>query len=352
MVSFYPGPSRVHDEVPRWTAEAAKKGILSMNHRSMEFMHLAEDTVLRLRQKLNVPRTYTVFFVSSATECWEIIAQSFVQRRSVHCYNGAFGEKWYQYTNKLRPGAQALRFNLQQPLDVEDLVLDRDDVLCITQNETSNGSSVAPSTLHAIRTKYRAPLIAVDATSSMAGIELNFTKADLWFASVQKCFGLPAGLALLICSPRSLERAEAIGERDHYNSVLFMREMMRSWQTTHTPNVLGIYLLNRALHKMRVIAETGAITKERAKAWFNFVESLPALQPLIANKNVRSSTVITLSCETTYLEKLKAAAKRKGFLLGNGYGEYKTTTLRIANFPVITDREINSLKRFLKGFKA
>lgn len=315
-------------------------------------MQLAEDTVLLLRKKLNVPRTYTVFIVSSATECWEIIAQSFVQRRSMHCYNGAFGEKWYQYTKKLQPAAQALPFNLQQPLDLRGINLDVEDVLCLTQNETSNGSSVSPSTLNTIRTRFPDPLIAVDATSSMAGIELNFTKADLWFASVQKCFGLPAGLALLICSPKALERAESIGERGHYNSVLFMREMMRSWQTTHTPNVLGIYLLNRALHKMRVIAETGAITKERAKAWFNFAESLSALQPLIANHNVRSSTVITVSGETTYLEKLKAAAKRKGFLLGNGYGEYKTTTLRIANFPVITDREINSLKRFLKGFKA
>lgn len=352
MVSFYPGPSRVHDEVPRWTAEAAKKGILSMNHRSSEFMDLAENTVLLLRQKLKVPRTYTVFFVSSATECWEIIAQSFVQRTSIHCYNGDFGEKWYQYTRKLRPEAQEFRFNLQQPLDLGDLNPRADDVLCITQNETSNGSSVTPSTLHAIRAKYPDALIAVDTTSSMAGIELNFAKADIWFASVQKCFGLPAGLALMICSPRALERAEAIGDRLHYNSVLFMHDMMRSWQTTHTPNVLGIYLLNRALHKMRFINKTGAITKERAKAWFNFVEDLPALQPLIANKNVRSSTVITVTGETSYLAELKAAAKKHGFLLGKGYGEYKTTTLRIANFPVITDREISGLKRFLKGFKA
>lgn len=351
MVSFYPGPSRVHDEVPRWTAKAAKKGILSMNHRSTEFMQLAEDTVLQLRQKLKVPRTYTTFFVSSATECWEIIAQSFVQRRSIHCYNGAFGRKWYQYTKKLRPEAQEFPFHLQQPLELGNIRPGVDDLLCITQNETSNGSSVTPSKLDVIRRTHPDPLIAVDATSSMAGIELNFRKADIWFASVQKCFGLPAGLALLICSPRALERAAAVGDRLHYNSVLFMQEMMHSWQTTHTPNVLGIYLLNQALHKMKVISETGAITKARANNWFSFMEAHPFLQPLITSKNVRSSTVITVSGETAYLERLKAAAKQHGYLLGNGYGEYKTSTLRIANFPVITDREINSLKRFLKSHK-
>jgi phosphoserine aminotransferase len=51
-------------------------------------------------------------------------------------------------------------------------------------------------------------LIAVDATSSMAGVELDWQSADIWFASVQKCFGLPAGMAVMVCSPRALQYAE------------------------------------------------------------------------------------------------------------------------------------------------
>ena len=74
MISFYPGPSRVYDEIPRYVKEAHQRGILSLNHRSPEFEELSKKTIALLREKLNIPRTYTVLFASSATECWEMIA--------------------------------------------------------------------------------------------------------------------------------------------------------------------------------------------------------------------------------------------------------------------------------------
>jgi phosphoserine aminotransferase len=44
MISFYPGPSRIYDAVPRYVKEAAAEGILSMNHRSDEFMKMSKKT--------------------------------------------------------------------------------------------------------------------------------------------------------------------------------------------------------------------------------------------------------------------------------------------------------------------
>src|SRR5688572_22240560 len=98
MISFYPGPSRVHDEIPQYVKEAYKKGILSINHRSDGFMEISEKTIGLLREKLNIPKDYTVFYTSSATECWEIIAQSLVTKKSHHIFNGSFGQKWFEYT--------------------------------------------------------------------------------------------------------------------------------------------------------------------------------------------------------------------------------------------------------------
>lgn len=350
MISFYPGPSRVHDDIPRWTAEAARKGILSMNHRSPAFMKLVEESVLLLRQKLRVPKTYTVFFVSSATECWEIIAQSLIREGSTHLYNGAFGEKWFSYTKRLRPATHGIAFGLEESLPTDLLMPTSPELICITQNETSNGTAVAPAILSALQKKYPEPLIAVDTTSSMAGIALNFPKADIWFASVQKCFGLPAGLALLICSPRSLEHARRMNERLHYNSLTFMSEMMSRWQTTHTPNVLGIYLLNKALTDMKSIRDIDTEITLRARAWFSFLNTHTSLQPLIKKSGVRSKTVITLEGDPVFIQKLKHSALKRGLILGDGYGEYKQNTIRIANFPTITHPEISRLQRFLKAF--
>ncbi len=39
--------------------------------------------------------------------------------------------------------------------------------------------------------------------------------------------------------------------------------------------------------------------------------------------------------------------QKAGFLLGEGYGDLKTTTFRIANFPALRDKEINALRKFL-----
>ena len=50
------------------------------------------------------------------------------------------------------------------------------------------------------------------------------------------------------------------------------------------------------------------------------------------------------------IEKIKKSAKAKGFLLGDGYGELKSTTLRIANFPALKDSEVKKLMKFLSAY--
>ncbi|MDZ7649122.1 MAG: hypothetical protein U5K54_19230 [Cytophagales bacterium] len=61
----------------------------------------------------------------------------------------------------------------------------------------------------------------------MAGIESKFQSADVWFASVQKCFGLPAGLAVMVCSAHKYNiYMKSVNERKHYNSLAFIHEMM------------------------------------------------------------------------------------------------------------------------------
>src|SRR5688500_12057505 len=106
MISFYPGPSRVHDEIPQYVQEAYDKGFLSINHRSEEFMKMSEKTIQLLKTKLEIPRDYKIFYTTSATESWEIIAQSLITKSSFHIFNGAFGKKWYEYTRRICSGAK------------------------------------------------------------------------------------------------------------------------------------------------------------------------------------------------------------------------------------------------------
>ncbi len=61
-----------------------------------------------------------------------------------------------------------------------------------------------------------------------------------------------------------------------------------------------------------------------------------------------SPTVISVKGEEKWIEDMKKIALQEGLLLGNGYGNWKNTTFRIANFPAITDEQIRILLDFLK----
>lgn len=351
MISFYPGPSRVYSSVPRYVQEAYEQGVLSINHRSAEFVAISERTVALVKKKLGVPDDYSVFYVSSATECWEIISQSLVRHASYHVHNGAFGQKWFRYAQQLQSRAEQYAFNFQQPMFPGQLHPSPEaEVICLTQNETSNGTALSPATLADVRIRFPETLIAVDATSSLAGVELPIALADVWYASVQKCFGLPAGMALLICSPRAIEKARRVGENQHYNSLLYLHEQMQRWQTTHTPNVLGIYLLMRSLEDREGISAVDAQTQHRYEQWVEFLSKVKKIKLLISDPALRSRTVVSVEADPTTINQLRERAKQAGIILGNGYGHLKETTLRIANFPAILDEEIEQLKTFLQTF--
>ena len=350
MISFYPGPSRVHDEIPKYVNDAHKLGIMSINHRSEEFMTMSEKTIRLLKEKLNIPKNYTVFYTSSATECWEIIAQSLIEEKSYHLYSGSFGQKWFDYTKRLKPAAEGFAFDAEKKIEPGKFIFNSGQVICLTHNETSNGTQVNNTIIRAIKKNNPRHLVAVDATSSMGGVKLDFKSADIWLASVQKCFGLPAGLGIMICSPQAMEAARSTGESLHYNSLTFMAGMMAKWQTPFTPNVLNIYLLMRVMEKAPAISVSHDILVKRYHEWIDFLARRKNIGHLINNGAVHSYTVVPVAGTSEAVGEIKRLAKKQGILLGEGYGDLKATTFRIANFPAIRKSEIDMLKRFLSSF--
>jgi len=348
-MTFYPGPSQLYPQVAGYLREAYDSGLLSANHRSPWFMNLVRETCDLLREKLGIPADYGIYFVSSATECWEIIAQSLAGRGSAHFFNGAFGEKWAGYAEKLGKPVRRLSFGVDEDLtrreDFQFLALDHFDVVCLTHNETSNGTHLPD--LSAFR--HLAGLKCIDATSSMAGVEFDWTLGDAWFASVQKCFGLPAGLALLVCSPNALAHAERVGDRAHYNSLLFIHENAAKFQTHYTPNGLGIFLLNRVLRQVPPVAAVAARLRRQAADWYRFIGEKTDWRPLVQNPAVRSDTVVAVTGPPDQIKALKQRCEAAGVTLGNGYGAWKDTTFRIANFPAIGEEAIGTLMRLLEN---
>lgn len=354
MVSFYPGPSKVHPKSLEFIQEAYRSGIVSINHRSKTFENLYQDTEDILKAKWNIPKDYCLYFVSSATEAWEIVSHSIVINQSAHFYNGAFGQKWAQYNTCWHPESLNFSFEVQQHLSDyiqhAELNYSTADTICLVQSETSNGTGQLIK--RSDFSQNPQAIIAVDATSSMGGIELPWMEADVWLASVQKCMGLPAGMGLLICSPNALERARSKGKKSKYNDLLFMEENRLKHQTHFTPNVLSIYLLNQMTHHLPNILTIHANTLAKSQLFEEFLNNFEqkSCDFLIEDPSLRLPTVFTLAAKKTWMNGFFQAAEKQEIMLGKGYGLWNETTFRIANFPSHTTEDFNQLIEFIKHY--
>lgn len=331
----------------QWATEIFAEGLTSRNHRSPEIIACYRQAAEGLREKLKIPTDYTILFTSSATECWEILGQSFPEDSFVHIFNGAFGEKWATMNQKLGNKVRAVGYDcnssLPHPAESADWV-------CLTHCETSNGSYIAASDLIDIKNNNPAQLLALDATSSLGGIQIPWEATDYVFASVQKCLGLPSGMAVLVCSPQAAERALQSGSKVHYNSLANSIPLARQYQTTHTPNILGIALLMKLMQHVAPIEQIERELRLRADWFYQWLEQ-NGFRLLIANTTVRSPTVITVQNTSDEIARLKKSAQLNGFVLGNGYGAWKDTTVRIANFPAVSDSDMMALREFLLTFR-
>ncbi len=350
MITFNVGPSKINPKVRQYLTDAYDNHILSISHRSKEFDDFSEKCLQLLHQKLNIPSDYKILYTGSATESWEIIAQDIVSSKAIHFFNGEFGKKWFEYAKFINSETVGHKYNEKEPIQLSNYTIANDtEMLGFTLNETSTGTKVDKNVILEAKKICPNALISIDTTSCIGGVAIDFELYDIIYGSVQKCFGLPAGLGLLIVSPKAIEKAKQKNVVGRYNSLLTMLEQIKKFQTNYTPNVLNIYLLYRVLDNSMPIKEIDTLVRNRAYNLYHFVSTLQGFHLHVNNKEVQSDTVLTVGSTPENIIKIKKEAKLAGIELGSGYGSLKDTTFRIANFPSITEEEIETLKSFLSN---
>lgn len=343
MYNFYPGPSKLYPAIKTYALEAFESRILERNHRSEVFMDMMKQSIFNLKKHLNIPEEYSVFFTSSATESWEICTQSFLGEFPVSFYyNGAFGKKWALYTKRILGEVQEYSLDLEEKLAISP---EPNADICIVANETSNGTHID---LESIAKPAGDGLLALDVVSSLGGVDYDISQGDIWIASSQKCLGLPSGLGIMIVSPKAMQRARAKNEYNHYNSAIFLEENFGKFQTPYTPNILAIFMLKRHMETLDNVNQIAQRIDERAKKIYSFFDKQEIFQPLIKKDEGRSSTVIAV--KTDNFNKLNQYLSDKNIIIGKGYGEWKSVTFRIANFPAIKDYEYDHLFEIISNF--
>ncbi|HEX8931605.1 MAG TPA: phosphoserine aminotransferase, partial [Patescibacteria group bacterium] len=87
-------------------------------------------------------------------------------------------------------------------------------------------------------------------------------------------------------------------------------------------------------------------TEAKAKLLYDAIGKSKKLSVFVKNPVFRSQTVIVADISKVKGD-LKKTLSEKGLLVGSGYGAYKETHIRIANFPT---HSIAEIKKLIKNF--
>jgi phosphoserine aminotransferase len=356
-MNFLVGPSELHPKINIFWSEFLEKGYGSISHRSEAFHQLHQETIQLLQEILQIPKDFGIFFSGSASEIWERILLNGVQENSFHLINGSFSNRFYEYAMWLGKKPKMHQVPYGDFFDIERISIPKEsEMLCLTQNETSTGIWLPSEWIKKLKEKKPYALLALDIVSSAPVFVPDFNVVDTAFFSVQKVFGLPAGLGVWIASPKMLEKAKSIKASQsigaHHQLDIHWKNFEKN-ETYSTPNILGIFLLNRVLQdfiKNDWNFESNRI-KKRAHDFYQIFENGKNLYPLVKEKQFRSPTIFVLESPTeqTILD-IKKKLNEENIKISNGYGPKAAFQIRIANFPSISDDALHLLTNKLKTF--
>lgn len=308
------------------------------SHRSEEYRKLQRETISRLQDFLETEER-VFLFPSSGSGVMESTTRNCVEDEMLCCVNGAFGKRYVEVAESNGLEVETLETKLGKPTTPEELdekLSSNPEVeaVSITINETSLGLLNPLPELSEV-VKDHDKLLFVDAVSAMGGTDIRVDdwNIDICFASSQKCFGVPPGLAVGSVSEEALKKSADMDEKGWYFDLKLYEEYDdRKSGTQMTPPIPQILALNK---RLEIIEEEGKEKhferyEERNSRIKDGVRELGL--SLFPEEGYESPTVSCVNApeDMTGFEVYKGM-REKGFELAKGYGDLEEATFRIGN---------------------
>lgn len=351
-IYFTLGPSQLYPTVNEHIQQAIDEDILSISHRGKKFIEIYQDLSSNLRTLLNIPSTHHIFFTGNSIETMERIIANTVEEKSFHIMTGEFSQRFYQIALDLNKKPESFSLDINTDLDFSQIKIpEGTELICITENETGTGFQIPLDGFKGIKDKNPNVLIAVDIVSSAPFTNIDFSFTDIAFFSVQKGFGLPAGLGVMIVSDDAIKKAYSLSEKSisiGSNEFSFITHVENEKNLlapvpSGTPNVLDIYLLSKVSKDFNTVGITKLRedAEKKAELLYDFFDNEFSYNPLIKNQ-YRSLTTIVVEVQGkagTIAELLS----KSGFIVSKGYRHFGNDHLRIANFPAHSVENVENL---------
>ena len=343
---FIPGPVKVNEDVLQQLARP------TLGHRGKEYAQLHAETVEMLRKILYTDQNIFLS-TSSASGIWEAAIRNCVgfDETVLATCCGAFSDKWATVVKSCGRNVEELKVDWGKPVLPEmidkKLATGKYAAVTIVYNETSTGlTNPVYEISEMMKEKYPDVLVFVDSVSAMVGLPLHFDRLgwDVTFASVQKAFAIPPGLAVAAVSNRALEKSKDVPDRGYYFDFQLFAKSDEKNQTPTTPNIPHIMALHYQCEKllaagMENVWERHKQMGEFVRAWAKekfalFCDEKYASNTLTAVKNTRGINVAEI---------INAIQEKHNTIFGNGYGKLKEQAFRIAHMGDITLDELKEL---------
>jgi aspartate aminotransferase-like enzyme len=327
-----PGPTEVSKEILNEQTQYL------IGHREKEFSALYGGITDKITKFFQLPAEFKPTITTGSGTLWfDIIGRSVVKSKALACVNGAFSQRCAQTLTACGKETDILEVEMGKAIKpeavAEKLATDKYDTLTVCHNETSTGvRSPIAEIGKMVKKEFPEVIFAVDAVSSMAGDktapqELN---CDIVFASTQKCFALPPGLAVALVADRVVERAKTVPNRGAYTDLVDIFEFEKKHQTPFTPNVSLLYALNKRMDLL--LAETYDKVYQRHLDMATYTQTWAKKHfSMFPEAGYESITVSCINSNGKDVNTLSQKLTERGYLISAGYGKLKEKTFRIGH---------------------
>jgi aspartate aminotransferase-like enzyme len=163
------------------------------------------------------------------------------------------------------------------------------------------------------------------------------------FASVQKGLALPPGITVVAASEAALARATKHPYRGTYFDFLEYKKQADAGSVPSTPSIPHFYALAKQLdHILR--EETLEKRFERHRRMRDMTIERTASFSRLASDPEHASVTVSALQPHMEVETLRSRMRERGYTIGGGYGQWKSSTFRIGH---MGDIPLESLEAML-----
>ncbi len=302
--NFYAGPSILpeftEDQVVKAIKDFSGTGlsIMSISHRSKEFVAVMEEIVFLFRELLNIPEGYHVLFLGGGASLqFAMVPMNLMNKKAAYLNTGSWANKamkeaknfgeMVEVASSADKNYSYIPKNYKIPSDA--------DYLHITTNNTIYGTEIKEDM------DVEVPLVA-DMSSDIFSRTVDVSKYVLIYGGAQKNLA-PSGVTFVIVKDDALGNVNRI-----IPTMLDYKTHIEKGSMFNTPPCIAIFA---ALQTLKWIKNLGGLevmnkmNREKAELLYNEIGRNKLFIPTIANEQDRSIMNVcwVMNKDFTFLEK-------------------------------------------------